>query len=116
MSPEGSTYRLQLLRAFGVRIGMTFALSQRGERAVLLAVLVPVLTANAACGIWTLRLASQRTRIKEDFAHVNSLRNGLLSVDVWKGHLQNIVTDRITHLRFTPEQEAALRTELENVL
>jgi len=86
------------------------------ERPLLFALLIPVLAINIWCGITTLKLVSQRTVIKEDYAHVNSIRNGLLSVDVWKEHIRTIVGDRITNLKFSKEQEAALKIEIENLL
>jgi len=86
------------------------------DRALLYVLLIPLLVITFGCGLQTFKLVRQQTAIKEDSAKINSIRNGLLSVELWKTHIQNIVGDRITHLEFSPEQEAALKIEIGNVL
>jgi hypothetical protein len=85
-------------------------------RFLIFSVLVLILGLNIWCGINILKLTSQREVIKDDYAHVNNIGNGLLSVDVWKTHLENIVSDQIAHLGSTPKQEADLKFELEKLL
>jgi hypothetical protein len=64
-------------------------------RTVLFLLLVPVLILNIGCGIRVLTLVSQQSVLKEDYAEANSIGNGLLSVDVWKTHLETIAARKL---------------------
>ena len=75
-----------------------------------------MLGVNAWCGIHTWRLVREQAVIKEDYAQVNSIRNGLLSVEVWKAHLKKIASKKIAHFDFSPEQEEAVRGAVEKGL
>src|SRR5690242_2783908 len=88
----------------------------RKSRGALLAIALPILVLSAWCGWRMVGLTTERERLKEDEAHINSIGNGLLSVDAWKEHLQNIIGERIMHVTFTPQEEATLKTEIEKLL
>lgn len=94
------------------------ALSNRemGSRRTLLFFFIPLLILNIGCGIGLLKIASKQSVIKEDYAQVNSIRNGLLSVDVWKTHLENIAAKKITHFQLTDAQEEAVREAVEKTI
>lgn len=88
----------------------------RSGRGPVLAVFLPILALNLWCGIELRSQARQRERIKDDYAHIHSIGNGLLSVEAWKSHLRNIISERILKLAFTPEEESMLLFEMERVL
>jgi hypothetical protein len=62
------------------------------------------------------QLSSKRAQIKQDYAAMNNITYGLLSVNAWRDHLINIVSHRIDDFEFTPEQEKALNYEISQVL
>src|SRR5690349_8128431 len=110
---------------FGVKFGynmpvtltvLMFLIDMRSKRASLLAVFLPLLTINIWCGIRTFKLTAEREIIKDDYAHINSIGNGLLSVNAWKAHLQNIVGERIMQVTFTPAEEKMLKFEIEKLI
>jgi len=83
----------------------------------LLVIFSGLLLAVAAwCGLQVHNLSAERTQIKKDYSVINNITNGLLSVNAWRDHLVNVVSNRIDDFEFTTEQEAALKTEVSNVL
>lgn len=61
-------------------------------------------------------LSNQRAEIKRDYSLINNISYGLLSVNAWRDHMVRVVTHRIDDFEFTPEQEAALKAEVSEVL
>jgi len=91
-------------------------LSPTATKVLLSVVLGLLLAANMWCGIHILQLVRGQSKIKEDYAQVNSIRNGLLSVDVWKGHLQNIAARKLAHYKLTPDQEDIVKGAVEKAV
>jgi len=86
------------------------------DQTSLLLLLIPVLAVNIACGIHILQLVSRQSILKEDYADVNSIGNGLLSVEVWKTHIANLTSEKLSHFNLKPKQEAEARTAIATVL
>jgi hypothetical protein len=60
--------------------------------------------------------ATNNQNNKIDFAELNHIRYGLLSIDNWKGKIQHIVADEIDNLEFTKMREKELKKSVENQL
>lgn len=92
---------------------ITMILLQRS----LLVIFAGILLVIAAwCGLQVHDLSAQRTQVKKDYSVINNITNGLLSVNAWRDHLVNVVSNRIDDFEFTKEQEVALKVEVSNVL
>ena len=61
-------------------------------------------------------LSTQRTQIKEDYSTINNITFGVFSVDQWRDKISDIVNSQVTDFKMTPEQKAALQTEVEQEL
>jgi hypothetical protein len=61
-------------------------------------------------------LSSRRAEVKKDYSEMNNITYGLLSVNAWRDHLVRVVMNRIDDFEFTPDQERAVKTEVESVL
>src|SRR5438105_3512958 len=83
------------------------------NKPLLFIIFVPVLAINFLCGVHLFRLVSEQSVMKEDYAQVNSIRNGLLSVEVWKTHLRNIAANKFARFQLTKDEEDAVRTVVE---
>jgi RecA/RadA recombinase len=68
------------------------------------------------CGLQVYQLSNTRASIKKDYSVLNNITYGLLSVNAWRDHMVRVVTHRIDDFEFTPEQEAALKHEVAQVL
>jgi hypothetical protein len=90
--------------------------NQVPNRTRLTVLLALLLGANVACAIHILILTSRQTRMKQDYAQVNSVRNGLFSMEIWKKHYENIVSKTITNLKLSPNEESTLKSEIEKVV
>jgi hypothetical protein len=95
---------------------LSIFVSKKSERTLLLFLMMPVLAADVWCGIHLYGIVQQKSVVKEDYAQVNSIRNGLLSVNVWKSHLGNIATERLAHLKFDQEKEQAVKRAVEKAV
>lgn len=51
------------------------------------------------------KYSSEAAEIKKDYSELNSITHGILSVNIWKDHLTNMVLNRIDDFEFTSEQE-----------
>ncbi|GHA40365.1 hypothetical protein GCM10007103_22310 [Salinimicrobium marinum] len=60
--------------------------------------------------------SSEAAEIKKDYSELNSITHGILSVNIWRDHLTNMVLNRIDEFEFTPEQEDTLVLQVENIL
>lgn len=73
-----------------------------------------------AIGIWSAiqvyTLSGERAEIKNDYAVLNNITYGLLSVNAWRDHIVKVVTNRIDDFEFTPEQDKALKYEVAQIL
>jgi len=86
------------------------------QRSLLVIFTGALLVVAAWCGWQVHERSAERTQIKKDYSVINNVTNGLLSVNAWRDHLVNVVSNRIDDFEFTPDQEAALKTEVTNVL
>jgi len=86
------------------------------NRTVLYSILTPLLALTIGFGGAVHRFTSARTSIKYDYSYVNSIQYGLLSVDIWKDHIQEIVSGNIGDFALSPEQENDLKKVIANVL
>ncbi len=86
------------------------------HRTVLIALSAALIAADAVFGVRLRVLAARRVEIKDDYARVNSFKYGLLSVDLWKGAIREIVDRKIADFQFTEEQEKVLKFEVAKVL
>lgn len=62
------------------------------------------------------KYSSEAAEIKKDYSELNSITHGLLSVNIWRDHLTNMVLNRIDEFEFTPAQEDTLVLQVENIL
>lgn len=62
------------------------------------------------------KYSSEAAGIKEDYSELNSITHGILSVNIWRDHLTNLLLNRIDDFEFTPEQEDTLVLQVENIL
>jgi hypothetical protein len=60
--------------------------------------------------------SSEAAEIKKDYSELNSITHGMLSVNIWRDHLTNMVLNRIDEFEFTAEQEDTLIHQVENIL
>lgn len=83
---------------------------------LLTSFLVLLLGLNVWCGINIHNLSRQRALIKSDYSVVNSLHYGLLSVNVWRDSIKEIVAARIQDFSLTNQQDEVLRSQISKVL
>lgn len=62
------------------------------------------------------KYSSEAAEIKKDYSELNSITHGILSVNLWRDHLTNMVLNRIDEFEFTAEQEDTLVQQVENIL
>ncbi|TDN93428.1 paraquat-inducible protein A [Salegentibacter sp. 24] len=62
------------------------------------------------------KYSSEAAEIKKDYSQLNSITHGILSVNIWRDHLTNMVLNRIDEFEFTPAQEDTLVLQVENIL
>jgi hypothetical protein len=86
------------------------------QRALLMSFLIPLLLLAAWSGLKIYHLSNMRAEVKKDYSTLNNITYGLLSVNSWRDHLINVVTNRIDDFEFTKEQEDTLKLEIETVL
>jgi hypothetical protein len=86
------------------------------QRSLLILIGGALLVIAGWSGIQVYRLSSERAEIKKDYSVLNNITYGLLSVNAWRDHMVKVITHRIDDFEFTPEQEAALKEEVAQVL
>lgn len=62
------------------------------------------------------KYSSEAADIKKDYSELNSITHGLMSVNIWRDHLTNMLLNRIDEFEFTAEQEDTLVFQVENIL
>lgn len=62
------------------------------------------------------KYSSEAAEIKKDYSELNNITHGILSVNIWRDHLTNMVMNRIDEFEFTAEQEDTLVLQVENIL
>ncbi|WP_029034190.1 paraquat-inducible protein A [Salinimicrobium terrae] len=84
---------------------------------ILLVIVTGALLAIAAWSSYLVyKFSSEAAEIKKDYSELNSITHGILSVNIWRDHLTNMVLNRIDEFEFTPEQEDTLVLQVENIL
>jgi len=86
------------------------------ERTLLYVILTPLLALTAGFGGAVHHFTSERTSIKYDSSYVNSIQYGLLSVDLWKDRIQEIVSGNIGDFALSQSQQEDLKKVIANVL
>ena len=62
------------------------------------------------------RLSAQSTILKNDYSEANSITYGLLSVNIWRDYITEIVVNRIDDFELTQAQSDTLTKEVANML
>lgn len=62
------------------------------------------------------KISAKSAEIKEDFSKVNSITYGILSVNLWRNHVTNIILNRIDDFELTPAQHDTLTYEVNQIL
>ncbi|HYV94373.1 MAG TPA: paraquat-inducible protein A [Chitinophagales bacterium] len=83
---------------------------------IFILLLLTVIALNVWFAITVHDLAKQRAAIKFEYSRVNAVRYGLLSVNVWRNNIREIISDRIEDFTLTSDQEKVLKSEISNVL
>lgn len=86
------------------------------QRSLLIVFAGILLTIAVWSGIQVHKLSDERALIKNHYAVLNNITNGLLSVNAWRDHIVKVVTNRIDDFEFTPEQDKALKYEVSQIL
>src|ERR1019366_9293172 len=86
------------------------------DRAALCSILIPLLAFTLCCGEAVHHFTLERVSIKNDSSVVNSIKYGLLSVDIWRDNIQEIVSGNIGDFALSPRQEQDLKKVISNVL
>lgn len=61
-------------------------------------------------------LSSESTQIKKDSSKINSITYGILSVNIWRDHVTNIILKSIDEFELTTKQKDTLNYEINQVL
>lgn len=86
------------------------------KKFILYLYLIPLL-GIAAWSSWNLhQLSNERAAVKSDFSKVNSLQQGLLSVNTWKAEITSIITTQIDSFDLSQKQDSVLRMEVSKIL
>jgi hypothetical protein len=83
---------------------------------LLIAVVVVLLLVEAWCGYQVHGLSEKRKEYKMDYAFVNNVSFGLLSVDVWRDQVIAAASGEIGEFKLTPEQENDMRKQIDATL
>jgi hypothetical protein len=86
------------------------------QRSFLLLLVVPLVAVAAWAGWRIYDISQRRAEIKKDYAVLNNVTYGLLSVNAWRDHLVRVVTNRIDDFEFSKGEEDTLKYEIEQVL
>lgn len=88
----------------------------RIRKLLLYLYLLPLLAVAIWSALQVYDHAHDRATLKRDFSEVNSLQQGLLSVNEWKGQIKNILATQIDTFNLSAEQNEALRKEVSDIL
>lgn len=81
---------------------------------ILLAGTLLLVAAWAAFKVYS--LSSESTQIKKDSSKINSITYGILSVNIWRDHVTNIILKSIDEFELTTKQKDTLNYEINQVL
>lgn len=88
----------------------------KNYKILLIIPLLIILGAMAYCGNKVYTLSNQQKQIKEDFATINNITFGLLSVNQWKDKVAVIINKQIQGFNFTAGQQKDLQKEVEQIM
>jgi hypothetical protein len=91
-------------------------MQQRIYQVLLIFLLSPVLACAVWCGINIDRLSEQRKTLKQDYAELNNIQYGLLSVNAWRDNITSIVSGQIKEFDLNKNQEKLLKVQLNAIL
>jgi hypothetical protein len=83
---------------------------------LLIAGVLVILIIEALCGLRVQKLSTQQKEYKLDYAFVNNVAYGLLSVDIWRDQVIAAASSEIRQYRLSPEQQVELRKEIDQLL
>lgn len=83
---------------------------------LLSVILTPIILFAMYCGFNIHQLVEERSEIKKDYSEINSIKNGLFSVDIWRSHITDIMDEQIDAFDLTEMQEDTLKLALNKVL
>lgn len=91
-------------------------MSKTLQRAFLVLLTGALLAIAGRSSYLVYKYSSEAAAIKKDYSELNSITHGILSVNIWRDHLTNMVLNRIDDFEFTAEQEDTLVLQVENIL
>jgi hypothetical protein len=83
---------------------------------LLIAGVSVILIIEVFCGLRIQNLSKQQKEYKLDYAFVNNVAYGLLSVDIWRDQVIAAASSEIKQYRLSSEQQAELRKEINQLL
>src|ERR1700741_1458539 len=75
-----------------------------------------ILIIEGLCGAKVHTLSAEQKEYKLDYAFVNNVQYGLLSVNIWRGQVISAVSSEVRQYKLSPEQQAELRKEIDQLL
>lgn len=90
--------------------------TSRTAKWLLIAGVSVILIIEGFCGFKLHDLSAEQKAHKLDYAFVNNVAYGLLSVDIWRDQVIAAASTEIRHYRLSPEQQAELRKEINQLL
>lgn len=88
----------------------------RFRQLLLLIVTTPLLGLSIYLGYSVYQDSFKRSQVKDDFAAINSIQNGILSINVWKNSIVSIVENQIDGFELTKSQDSSLHIQLTQIL
>lgn len=95
---------------------LPFMKKHRLRQILLLVCLAPLLAAAIFLAHSVYNDSVQRSELKDDYSKINSLTYGIMSVNVWKEAVKNIVKNQIQEFELTPEQDSLLHVQLTDMI
>lgn len=89
---------------------------RRIRQLLLFVVTTPLLALAIYLSFSVYQDSIKRSEVKDDYAALNSIHNGMLSVDVWKKSVVNIVKNQIDEFELTKSQDSSLQAQLTDVI
>ena len=96
----------------------TSAISTRAKifRVSFIILLLPALVTAGWFGYNIYQLSEKRAELKRDYSEANAIYNGLLSVDIWRDHITEIVSLQIEDFELNKMQQDTMRKEINKIL
>jgi len=85
-------------------------------RLLLVACLLLLLGCEGYFGYRLHVLSDQQEQIKKDYADVNNIAFGLLSVDEWRDQISGIINHQVKHFTLNAKQKGELQTEVQQII